>query len=105
MPFASSGEWTGYSIERVETNASTSSAALRERANWFQTSQSGRYASTANIAMNVANASFSQRPFHHRIVTRSPNHMWASSCATVSATSSCSPCVDVAGSTSNAASR
>ena len=31
--------------------------------------------------MNVANASFSQIPFHQRIVTRSPNHMWASSCA------------------------
>ena len=40
--------------------------------------------------MNVANASFSQMPFHQRIVTRSPNHMCASSCATVSATSSCS---------------
>ncbi len=36
--------------------------------------------------MNVANASFSQMPFHHRIVTRSPNHMWASSWATTSAT-------------------
>ncbi len=47
--------------------------------------------------MNVANASFSQMPFHQRIVTRSPNHMWASSCATVSATSSCSSCVGVAG--------
>ena len=31
--------------------------------------------------MNVANASFSQMPFHQRIVTRSPNHMCASSCA------------------------
>ena len=105
MPFASSGECTGYSIDRVDASASTSSAALRERANWFHTSQSGRYASTASIAMNVANASFSHRPFHQRIVTRSPNHMCASSCATVSATSSCSPCVDVAGSTSSAASR
>ncbi len=54
--------------------------------------------------MNVANASFSHRPFHQRIVTRSPNQMWASSWATVSAMSSCSPCVDAAGSTSSAAS-
>ena len=27
--------------------------------------------------MNVAKASFSQMPFHHFMVTRSPNHMWA----------------------------
>ena len=37
--------------------------------------------------MNVANASFSQMPFHQRIVTRSPNHMCASSWAITSATS------------------
>ena len=36
--------------------------------------------------MNVANASLSQMPFHQRIVTRSPNHMCASSWATTSAT-------------------
>ena len=55
--------------------------------------------------MNVANASFSQMPFHQRIVTRSPNHMWASSWATTSATFCCSPCVLVAGSTSSRLSR
>ena len=55
--------------------------------------------------MNVANASFSQMPFHHRIVTRSPNHMWASSWATTSATRICSSTVAVAGSTSSAFSR
>jgi hypothetical protein len=32
-----------------------------------------------------AKDSFSQRSSHQRIVTRSPNHMWASSCSTVSA--------------------
>jgi hypothetical protein len=36
--------------------------------------------------MNVANASLSHSPFHHFMVTRSPNHMWASSWATTSAT-------------------
>ena len=36
--------------------------------------------------MNVAKASFSQMPFHHFIVTRSPNHMWAISWAMTSAT-------------------
>ena len=30
-----------------------------------------------------ANDSFSQRSSHQRIVTRSPNHMWASSCRIV----------------------
>ena len=35
--------------------------------------------------MNVAKASFSHTPFHQRIVTRSPNHMWASSCSMTSA--------------------
>lgn len=36
----------------------------------------------------MANDSFSQRSFHHSIVTRSPNHMWASSCRMVSARTS-----------------
>ena len=55
--------------------------------------------------MKVANASLSQIPFHHRIVTRSPNHMWASSCATVSATSRRSSCAACAGSRSRSVSR
>ena len=37
--------------------------------------------------MNVANASLSQMPFHHFMVTRSPNHMCAISCTIVSAAS------------------
>ena len=35
--------------------------------------------------MYVAKLSFSQRSFHHRIVTRSPNHMCAISCRIISA--------------------
>ena len=35
--------------------------------------------------MNVANDSLSHRSSHQRIVTRSPNHMWASSWSTTSA--------------------
>ena len=34
---------------------------------------------------NVANDSFSHRSSHHVMVTRSPNHMCAISCSTVSA--------------------
>ena len=86
MPSASAGERTSNSIERVDSSESTSKAAERSRPNVVQRSQSGRKASHAAISMNVANASLSQIPFHQRIVTRSPNHMWASSWATTSAT-------------------
>src|SRR6187402_877734 len=37
----------------------------------------------AMVDAHSANDSFSQRSFHHFIVTRSPNHMWASSCRIV----------------------
>ena len=36
-------------------------------------------AEQAGVEMNAANDSLSQRSCHHFIVTRSPNHMWASS--------------------------
>src|SRR5947208_3368465 len=39
----------------------------------------------AKMAMKLAKLSFSHRSSHHRIVTRSPNHMWAISCRMVSA--------------------
>ena len=55
--------------------------------------------------MNVANASFSHRPFHHFMVTRSPNHMWASSWLITSATRWSSGWVARSGSTSRAISR
>ena len=55
--------------------------------------------------MKVAKASLSQIPFHHFIVTRSPNHMWAVSWATTVATRCSSSCEAPAGSTSRAFSR
>ncbi len=55
--------------------------------------------------MKVANASFSQIPFHHFIVTRSPNHMWAISWQTTSATRSSSTRAAWAGSTNRTDSR
>jgi hypothetical protein len=55
--------------------------------------------------MNVAKASFSQMPFHHFMVTRSPNHMWAISWATTSARFCSSNCVAAAGSASSRLSR
>ena len=105
MPSQSSGACTGNSTLRVLCRLSTSNAALRSRPKLVQRFHSGANASHAAISMNVAKASFSQMPFHQPMVTRSPNHMWASSCATTSATSSCSICVLVAGSTSRRTSR
>ena len=69
---------------------------------WVDGSWSWRYAQVFSIAWNVVHASFhsvasavamvdahsandslSQRSFHHFMVTRSPNHMCASSCRIV----------------------
>ena len=86
MPSASAAVTTSYSIGRVERSASVSNAAARARPNVVHTSHSGRNDSEAFTSMNVANASFSQMPFHQLIVTRSPNHMWASSWLMTSAT-------------------
>ncbi len=105
MASASFGARTGYSIGRVLCKPSTDKAAARETPNVFQRFHSGFHASTASISMNVAKASLSHSPFHHDIVTRSPNHMCAFSCATTSATRSSSPCVALCGSTSKAVSR
>ena len=38
----------------------------------------------ARTDAKVANDSLSHRSSHQRMVTRSPNHMWAISCSTVS---------------------
>ena len=56
MPSASAGDTTSYSIERVECRPSTSKAAVRSRLNVVQRFHSGRNASQANVAMNVAKA-------------------------------------------------
>ena len=46
----------------------------------------------ASVDAHSANDSLSHRSFHQRIVTRSPNHMCASSCSTVMARrSTCAP--------------
>ena len=48
---------------------------------------SGFHASSGLFDIHVAKPSFSQMLFHHFIVTMSPNHWWAISCATTDATS------------------
>ena len=65
-------------------------AAARETPKLVQRCHSGFQSSTAIISMKVANASLSHSPFHQRMVTKSPNHMCAFSCATTSATRSSS---------------
>jgi hypothetical protein len=105
MPSASAGDTTGYSIGRVVSRASVSNAADRDSPKSTHRCHSGRNASVQVISMNVANASLSQMPFHHFIVTRSPNHMWASSWAMMSTTACSSDCVAVAGSISRYRSR
>ena len=55
--------------------------------------------------MKVAKASFSQIPSHHAMVTRSPNHMWASSWLITLATVCSSGWLAAASSTSSRTSR
>ena len=105
IPSASAGDTTSNSIGRVEPSESVSNAADFEMPNSVQRSHSGRKASVHFISMNVANASFSQMPFHHFMVTRSPNHMWAISWWITSATRSTSGWVARSRSTSSAVSR
>ena len=78
---------------------------MRDSPKSTQRCHSGRKASVHVISMNVANASFSQMPFHHFIVTRSPNHMWAISWAMTSATRCSSGWVARGGVDEQAASR
>ena len=77
MASASRGAATGNSIGREEQRPSMARAAEREALKVVQRCQAGFQASTASISRKVAKASFSHRPFHQDIVTRSPNHMWA----------------------------
>ena len=86
MPSASSGVRTSYSTVRVFEQRVDVERGRPGRARSRPTSATrAGSASTPRCSMNVANASFSQMPFHHFIVTRSPNHMCAISCTIVSA--------------------
>ena len=101
----SRGARTSNSIGRVLWRPSTPIAAARDTPKVVHRFHSGFQASTASSSMKVAKASLSQMPFHHSMVTRSPNHMWAISCATTSATRSRSAWEAAASSTRSAVSR
>ena len=105
MATQSCGLRTSNSMGRVASRPSMPMAAARETPKVAQRFHSGFQASTATSSMKVAKASLSQMPFHHVMVTRSPNHMWATSCATTSAMRSSSACEAAASSTSSAFSR
>jgi hypothetical protein len=87
--------------------SSESSPKAELRACWKSSHifHSGRQSSTIEKAIQVANDSLSHRSSHHSMVTRSPNHMCASSCAITSATRLRSARLMVFGSTSSSVSR
>jgi hypothetical protein len=70
----------------VVTSASRCKAAALPTSNSSHTRQSGRQPSTILNDIQVANASLSHRSSHHAMVTRLPNHWWASSWVMTSAT-------------------
>ena len=66
------------------------SSVSRKRSSWLISGNDGL---TIFAAMKLANTSFIQTSLNHRIVTRSPNHMCAVSCAMTLARPSCWFCV------------
>ena len=99
IPSASCGERTGI-LDRAGARRARRSRVPRCDRDRTSPRRASRAASRrCTPSMNVAKASLSQMPFHHRIVTRSPNHMWAISWATTSAITCSSACVAVVGST------
>jgi len=89
----------------VDRSASRCSAVAFPASKSSHTRQPGRQRSTILYAIQVAKASFSQRSSHQTMVTQLPNHWWASSWVTTSATRFCTESGAVDGSSSSASSR
>jgi len=70
---------TGLRIRRTLASASSAITPALAATAWTRARVCGRHSSTILSLIQLANASFSHRSFHHTIVTRSPNHWWASS--------------------------
>uniref|UniRef100_A0A182QGM6 USP domain-containing protein n=1 Tax=Anopheles farauti TaxID=69004 RepID=A0A182QGM6_9DIPT len=102
--------WFGWPIA-TETGWLDSSASNLKMSSAFETDSSssechsGWRKSTPRLATYVAKPSFSHRSVHQRIVTRLPNHWWASSCAMTDATRCLLLAVDTLGWYSSAVSR
>jgi hypothetical protein len=74
-------------IARVERSESSVIAFWLAWTSSSSTFQSGFSALSGLLAIHVANPSFNQMSSHHCIVTRSPNHWCAISCASTPAMS------------------
>ncbi len=81
----SSCDTTGCRTCRVDGSRSTSIAWRRRSSAVSRVCHAGMKRSTVLAAIHVANDSFSHTSFHHSIVTRSPNHWCAISCAATDA--------------------
>src|SRR5207244_12476781 len=80
---ASSAFFASTEIGCVDASASRLNALEFCATKSRQKPHSGLSAAVAFAPTKLANDSFSQRSVHHFIVTRSPHHMWVSSCAAV----------------------
>ena len=80
---ASSALLASTEIGCVEASESRLNAPALSATKSRQYRHSGLSAAVAFSPTKLANDSFSQRSVHQRIVTRSPHHMWVSSCAAV----------------------
>ena len=83
----SSGVFASARIVRVTFCASRFIAPFMSLATCSSMCHSGFHASSGLFSIQVAKPSFNQMLFHHFIVTMSPNHWCAISCATTDATS------------------
>ena len=100
----SSSPVIGWRMARELASTSCSMAECAASTARADASYSGRICPVIRRAIQVAKASLSQRSSHHGMVTRSPNHWCASSCA-VTLISACScPTVAVFASSSSSAS-
>src|SRR5437762_8355527 len=80
---ASSALFASTEIGCVEARASRLNAPVLSATKSRQYRHSGLSAAVAFSPTNEANDSLSQMSVHQRIVTRSPHHIWVSSCAAV----------------------
>lgn len=69
----------------VVSESRSSAGAITLARKWSLILHSGSMCSTPWYSIQEAKPSFSQRSFHHFMVTRLPNHWWASSWATTTA--------------------
>ena len=80
---SSSALRTGSAMRRDETSRSVRMAWARDASTLVSQPQPGISSAVMRSPSQEAKDSFSQMSSHQAIVTRLPNHWWASSCAAV----------------------